>query len=445
MLHIVYGRVGSSQTRTLSFITLTSTLGSVIEWYDLFVYGALVVVLSRVFFPSPTPALSLIAALAAFVAGAAVRPFGGAVFGRLGDLVGRKFAFLLSIIVMGVGATFTGLLPTYASVGLVAPALLLIVRVLQGLALGGEYGGAAIYIAEHAPDRSRGYWTGYIQATATCGLLLSLAVVLATRVSLGQDDFLLWGWRVPFLMSSVLVVIAILLRWRLKETPIFTKLKNAGKTSDAPLRESMTNKMNLRLVFLALVVVSGSSVIWHTAQFYSMIFMQTVLNLDFLTSGLIMLPALLLGAPFFVLFGWLSDKVGRKKILLLANLSGAIALIPLYVGMRTFSSPPNIPLLATLVFLQVLLSAMAYGPLAAFLVELFPARIRYTSLSISHGVGTGDIGDGTVLIAPALVLATGNIYTGLTWSVAVPLITLLVGLRYMRETRQIKIWEEPEN
>ncbi|MBI3023753.1 MAG: MFS transporter [Thaumarchaeota archaeon] len=440
---MVYGRDGSSQTRTLSFVTVASTLGSVIEWYDLFVYGALVVVLSQVFFPSPTPALSLLAALAAFVAGAAVRPFGGAVFGRLGDLVGRKFAFLLSIIVMGVGATFTGLLPTYASVGLVAPALLLIVRVLQGLALGGEYGGAAIYIAEHAPDRSRGYWTGYVQATATCGLILSLAVVLATRVSLGQDDFLLWGWRVPFLVSSVLVVMAILLRWRLKETPIFTKLKGAKKTSDAPLRESMTDKTNLRRVLLALVLVSGSSVIWHTAQFYSMIFMQTVLELDFLASGLIMLPALLLGAPFFVLFGWLSDKVGRKKVLLLANLAGAIALIPLYVGMKTFSSPPNIPLLVALVFLQVLLSAMAYGPLAAFLVELFPARIRYTSLSVAHGVGTGDIGDGTVLIAPALVLATGNIYAGLIWSVAVPLITLSVGLRYMRETREIKIWEEP--
>ncbi|MBI2649155.1 MAG: MFS transporter [Thaumarchaeota archaeon] len=357
--------------------------------------------------------------------------------------MGREFAFLLSIIVMGVGATFTGLLPTYASVGLVAPALLLIVRVLQGLALGGEYGGAAIYIAEHAPDRSRGYWTGYVQATATCGLILSLAVVLATRVSLGQDDFLLWGWRVPFLVSSVLVVMAILLRWRLKETPIFTKLKSAKKTSDAPLRESMTDKTNLRRVLLALVLVSGSSVIWHTAQFYSMIFMQTVLELDFLASGLIMLPALLLGAPFFVLFGWLSDKVGRKKVLLLANLAGAIALIPLYVGMKTFSSPPNIPLLVVLVFLQVLLSAMAYGPLAAFLVELFPARIRYTSLSVAHGVGTGDIGDGTVLIAPALVLATGNIYAGLIWSVAVPLITLSVGLRYMRETREIKIWEEP--
>ncbi|MCS4539428.1 MAG: MFS transporter [Thaumarchaeota archaeon] len=439
----MYGRDGSSQTRTLSFVTVASTLGSVIEWYDLFVYGALVVVLSQVFFPSPTPALSLLAALAAFVAGAAVRPFGGAVFGRLGDLVGRKFAFLLSIIVMGVGATFTGLLPTYASVGLVAPALLLIVRVLQGLALGGEYGGAAIYIAEHAPDRSRGYWTGYVQATATCGLILSLAVVLATRVSLGQDDFLLWGWRVPFLVSSVLVVMAILLRWRLKETPIFTKLKGAKKTSDAPLRESMTDKTNLRRVLLALVLVSGSSVIWHTAQFYSMIFMQTVLELDFLASGLIMLPALLLGAPFFVLFGWLSDKVGRKRVLLLANLAGAIALIPLYVGMKAFSSPPNIPLLVVLVFLQVLLSAMAYGPLAAFLVELFPARIRYTSLSVAHGVGTGDIGDGTVLIAPALVLATGNIYAGLIWSVAVPLITLSVGLRYMRETREIKIWEEP--
>lgn len=441
----MHGRDGFSATSSLPFVAIASTLGSVIEWYDLFVYGSLVVVLSSVFFPSSTPALSLLAALAAFVSGAAVRPFGGAVFGRLGDLVGRKFAFLLSLIVMGVGATFTGLLPTYSSVGLLAPALLLVVRVLQGLALGGEYGGAAIYIAEHSPEGSRGYWTGYVQATATGGLILSLAVVLVTRVSLGEEDFLLWGWRVPFLLSSVLVVVAVLVRWRLKETPIFSKLKSAKKTSNAPLRESLTNKTNLRLVLLALAIVSGSSVIWHTAQFYSMIFMQTVLKLDFLTSGVIMLSALLLGAPFFVLFGWLSDRVGRKKILLLANLLGAMALVPVYIGMKAFSSPPNVPLLATLVFVQVLLSAMAYGPLAAFLVELFPARIRYTSLSVAHGVGTGDIGDGTVLIAPALVLATGNIYAGLIWSVAVPLVTLSVGLCYMRETRQTEIWKETEN
>ena len=445
MLHIVNESTGPSLSRTLPFVTVAATLGSVIEWYDLFVYGSLVVVLSQVFFPSSTPALSLLAALAAFVSGAAVRPFGGAVFGRLGDLVGRKYAFLLSIIVMGVGATLTGLLPTYASVGILAPALLLVVRVLQGLALGGEYGGAAIYIAEHVPGSSRGYWTGYIQATATCGLILSLAVVLAARVSLGQEDFLRWGWRVPFLLSSVLAVIAILIRWRLKETPIFTKLKNAKRTSDAPLRESLANKMNLKLVLLALVIVSGSSVIWHTAQFYSMIFMQTVLKLDFLSSGVVMLSALLIGAPFFVLFGWLSDRVGRKKVLLLANLIGAIALLPVYIGMKGFSNPPNLPILAALVFVQVLLSAMAYGPLAAFLVELFPARIRYTSLSVAHGVGTGDIGDGTVLIAPALALATGNIYAGLLWSVAVPLVTLSIGLHYMRETRQTKIWEEVES
>jgi len=415
-------------------VAAASVIGSVIEWYDLFVYGSLVVVLSSAFFPAHNPSVSVLYALAAFVSGAAVRPLGGAVFGRIGDRVGRKRAFLLTVVVMGIGAFLTGLLPTYSTLGILAPALLVALRMLQGLALGGEFGGATVYLAEHVPSSSRGGWTSLVQASATLGLLLSSGVVLATRLSLGQAAFTEWGWRVPFLLSSVLVFIAVGLRLRLSETPLFAEILAKGRTSKAPIREAFANKENRRALVVALVIVSGSSVIWHTAQFYSPVFMQTALKLSFSDSSLVTFTALALGAPFFVCFGWLSDRVGRKTVILLGNLLGVLFL-PIYFGMSASSGPPNLFALGGLAFLQIFVSAMVYGPLGAYLVESFPTRIRYTSLAVAYGIGTGDVGDGTLLIAPALALATGNVFAGLIWSTAVPLVTLATGLRFMKETR----------
>jgi MFS family permease len=433
-----------SSSRPIWYITAAAAVGSIIEWYDLFVYGSLVVILSRVFFPEQNPALSVLYAIAAFVAGAAVRPFGGLVFGRIGDRVGRKYAFLLTIVVMGVGAVTTGLLPTYATAGILAPLSLMTLRVIQGLALGGEWGGASIYIAEHVPDERRGYWTSFIQATATLGLLISSGVVLAIRLSLGQAAFGEWGWRIPFLLSAVLVGIAIFMRMKLKETPLFTKLKEMRNTSASPIKEAFGSKSNLKLMLVALLVVSGSSVVWHTGQFYANIYMQTTLKIDFVSSSTVTLIALAAGAPFFILFGWLSDKIGRKKILLLGSLFAAISYLPLYIGMKEFSNPPNVPVLTGLLFFQIFFSAMCYGPLSAFLVELFPAKVRYTSMSVPYGIGTGDVGDGTVLISPAIVVATGNIFSGLVWPIAIPLLTFCLGLLYLRESRETKIWKEVE-
>lgn len=419
---------------SLRFVAAASFIGSVIEWYDLFVYGSLVVVLSGAFFPAQNPSVSLLYALGAFVAGAAVRPLGGAVFGRIGDRMGRKRAFLITVVVMGACAFITGLLPTYAAVGLVAPLLLVALRVLEGLALGGEFGGATVYLAEHAPRSSRGAWTSLIQSSATLGLLLSSGVVLVVRTSLGQSAFADWGWRIPFLFSAALVLVAVWLRLRLTETPLFSELKAAGRVSEAPLRETLGEKGNLRMVAIALLVVSGSSVIWHTAQFYSSVFMQSTLRIGFADASLVTFSALALGAPFFVLFGWLSDRVGRKKVILTGNLLG-LSLIPIYEGMTAFASPPNLLALTALAFLQVFISSMVYGPLGAYLVEAFPTRIRYTSLAITYGVGTGDVGDGTLLVVPAVALATGSMLAGLVWSTAVPVAALLVGARFMKETK----------
>ena len=409
-------------------------MGSVIEWYDLFVYGSLVVFLSGAFFPAQNSSVSVLYALGAFVAGAAVRPLGGAVFGRIGDKFGRKQAFLLTVAVMGVGAVFTGLLPTYSDLGILAPTLLVLLRMTQGLALGGEFGGATVYLAEHAPPSARGFWTSMVQGSATVGLLASSGVVLATRSALGPSAFALWGWRVPFLLSSVLVLIAVWLRSRLTETPLFSSLLAEGKTSKEPLRDALTRRANLRALVIALVIVSGSSVVWHTAQFYSSIFMQTSLKLSLSDASLATFTALALGAPFFILFGWVSDRVGRKKVILAGNLL-SLLFLPIYFLMSLAAAPPNLLALSGLTFIQILLSAMVYGPLGAWLVESFPTRTRYTSLAVAYGVGTGDIGDGTLLVAPALVLAAGNIFAGLLWCTAVPLLTLAAGLAFMRETR----------
>jgi MFS family permease len=427
---------------SLRFVAAASVIGSVIEWYDLFVYGSLVVVLSGAFFPAQNPSVSVLYALGAFVAGAAVRPLGGAVFGRIGDKVGRKQAFLLTVVVMGICASLTGILPTYSVLGILAPLMLVALRVVEGLALGGEFGGATVYLAEHSPSSSRGAWTSLVQASGTLGLLLSSGVVLVTRAYLGQSAFADWGWRIPFLFSSVLVVVAVWLRLRLTETPLFSDLLASGKTSKAPLMESLGSRTNVRTLIIALVVVSGSSVVWHTAQFYSSVFIQTSLKVSFSDSSLITFTALALGAPFFVFFGWLSDRIGRKKVILAGNAFG-VTLLPIYLGMKAYANPPNIPVLVVFAFLQVLLSSMVYGPLGAYLVETFPTRIRYTSLAITYGVGTGDIGDGTLLIVPAIALATGNIFAGLIWPTVMPLVAMLVGVGFMKETRGTDLSQIP--
>ncbi|MHB1907410.1 MAG: MFS transporter [Nitrososphaerales archaeon] len=416
--------------------------GSVVEWYDLFVYGSLVVVLSSVFFPSNGGIPSILPSIGAFVAGAAVRPLGGAVFGRFGDLIGRKFAFIMTTVIMGLGSILVGFLPTYNQVGFLAPLALVLLRILQGLALGGEYGGGVLYIAENCSDRNRGLWTSFTQVASTLGLFLATVVVLFSRLYLGNAAFESWGWRIPFLAASFLLVIALAIRWRLAETALFSALKESKGTSNAPISESLAKKENLNLIVLTLLIVSGSAVVWHTAQFYTSIFMQNTLKLNILTSSEITVVALAFGSPFFVFFGWLSDRVGRLPIIFGGSVLGALAFYPTYYAINLYSRPPNISILTGLLFIQIFFSAMCYGPLGALLVETFPAKVRYTSMSISYGIGTGDIGDATLVIAPIIALALSNIYAGLIWSTLVPIFCAFIGLFFFKETRKRSIWSE---
>lgn len=430
-------------TRSLAYIVTAASAGTIIEWYDFYIFGSLAIILAGKFFPSQDPVAGFLLTLATFATGFAVRPIGAVIFGRIGDTIGRRYAFLLTITIMGSGTCLIGILPTYNMVGILAPILLVTLRLLQGLALGGEYGGAAIYVAEHVPDKKRGYWTSFIQTTATGGLILSLGVILSTRITLGEHEFGDWGWRIPFIVSILMVGAALYIRWRMKETPLFSAVKEMGKASKTPLRDSFTNKKNIKLILIALFgAVTGEAVIWYTSQFYTLYFLQTVLKVGFVTSSSIMLIAVAIGTPFFVFFGWLSDKVGRKKIITLGCLLGATTLYPIYVGIATFANPLNFPALVALVVLLMIYTSMVYGPLAAFLVELFPAKIRYTSLSVPYHIGNGLFGGFTPLIATALVLTTKNMYAGLSWPIAVAALTFVVGIVVLKETKHIKIWDE---
>ena len=436
--------------KTLRSVIVAASLGTLFEWYDFYLYGSLAVFFGSLFFPTGNETAQLLASLATFGAGFGVRPLGALVFGHLGDLVGRKYTFLITMAAMGLATACIGLLPTYASMGLVATVLLVLLRLLQGLALGGEYGGAATYVAEHVPDAKRGYYTAFIQTTATLGFFLSMGVIGTTRTLLGEEAFKSWGWRLPFLLSFVLLGISLYIRLRMAESPLFARMKKAGKSAVNPLKESFTNPLNLRYVLIALFgAAAGQGVVWYTGQFYALTFMQAVLKIEWKTAYLLMSIALFLTTPLFIFFGALSDRVGRKPIMLGGCLLGALTYVPIYMGMKHFSANGEVAYvpMVLLLMVQMVYVTMVYGPIAAFLVELFPTRIRYTSMSLPYHLGNGWFGGFLPLIATAVTASDwakntfgeGAIYTGLLYPIGICILTLIVGSVFVKETRDHRI------
>lgn len=468
-------------TGKIWMVILASSVGTMIEWYDFYIFGSLAVVLSQKFYPQGNNTFALIAYLSTFFVGFAVRPFGALFFGRIGDLVGRKYAFLVTLSIMGFGTFLIGLMPTYASAGWFAPIALIAIRVLQGLALGGEYGGAAIYVAEHVPDNKRGYWTSYIQITATLGLFLSIITVIFLQFNMSKEAFLRYGWRIPFLLSIILVMISLYIRLKMKESPIFQNIKSTGMSSAQPLKDAFTKWPNLKLVLISLLgATAGQGVVWYTGQYYALFYLQSILKVNLRTGFIIVAIALLLAMPFFTVFGALSDKIGRKKIIMAGCLLAVLTYYPIYHAMQkaagndvqTFksvvnpvtkaptltpltndavsgnlvpakeASNPNVPMLVFLVFIQVIYVTMVYAPIAAYLVEAFPANIRYSSFSLPYHIGNGIFGGLVPLIGIYVCAATGNIYSGLWYPMAVAAMTFIVGSIALKETVHVKIWHE---
>ncbi len=444
---------------TLRRVIVASSLGTLFEWYDFYLYGSLAVFFGDLFFPKGNETAALMASLATFGAGFGVRPLGALVFGRIGDRVGRKYTFLVTIVTMGLATALIGLLPTYETAGLLATALLVALRLVQGLALGGEYGGAATYVAEHVADERRGRMTSWIQTTATLGFFLSLGVIGATRAATGEAAFKQWGWRLPFLVSFALLAISVWMRLRMSESPLFAKLKREGRVAVNPLKESFTNPVNLRYVLLALFgATAGQGVVWYTGQFYALTFLQKTLLLSWQLSYGVVAGALLIGTPLFVVFGAWSDKVGRKRVMLWGMALAVVTWLPTYRAMTALANPTlagpigTLPAgaiagLVALVALQMVWVAMVYGPIAAFLVELFPTSIRYTSMSLPYHLGNGWFGGFLPLIAVALTssetvkgwLGRDAIYAGLAYPIAVCLLSLVVGGLWLRETKGHRI------
>ncbi|HEY0078533.1 MAG TPA: MFS transporter [Pyrinomonadaceae bacterium] len=470
-------------------VIAASAIGTMIEWYDFYIFGSLAAVISPLFYPKGNNTFALIAYLSTFAVGFVVRPFGALFFGRIGDLIGRKYAFLVTLLIMGGATALIGFLPTFETIGYAAPIILLLIRVLQGLALGGEYGGAAVYVAEHVPDERRGFYTSFIQITATLGLFLSLAVILIIQNTMSREAFGSWGWRLPFIISIFLVGVSLYIRLKMKESPIFQHVKSAGMTSAKPLKEAFTQWPNLKRVLISLFgATAGQGVVWYTGQFYALFYLQTILKVNATSANYVVAAALLLGMPFFVVFGALSDKVGRKWIIMLGCLLAALSYLPIYRAMErtvgtnvvtatsqrnpvtgainltpmsevggvltparevlTYTSLGNLlsdPIawkLILLIFIQVVWVTMVYGPIAAYLVEAFPAKIRYTALSLPYHIGNGVFGGLLPLIGLSVVAQTGDIYAGLYYPIVVALLTFVVGSLLLKETRHVRIWQE---
>ena len=469
----------STPTSKIWQVITASSVGTVIEWYDFYIFGSLAAIIGPVLFGTTGDfTKSLLGALAIFGVGFVVRPFGALFFGRIGDMIGRKYTFLVTLLIMG-GATFvTGLVPSYDKIGWLAPAIVLVLRIFQGLALGGEYGGAATYVAEYAPDNKRGYYTSFIQITATGGLILSILVIVITRKTLGEAAFKDWGWRIPFLLSGFLVIASYYIRRKLHESPLFAQAKAKGTTSTNPLRDSFVNPVNRRLVLIALFgVTMGQGVIFYTSQFQAYSFMNTVLKLDIVDSSTILVVAMVLATPLFIYFGSLSDRIGRKRIIMTGMICGALFTVPLFYGLKAYAGPltevtaatvdaagkavpavmkalaPNVLMMIVLTFCLVVFVTMVYGPIAAYLVELFPTSVRYTSLSVPYHIGNGVFGGFVPLIAtwigvwaaaePAGTFAKEHSsLLGLVYPVTVALICFFIGSALMKDVRNVKLMDE---
>ena len=429
--------------KELRRVVLAAAVGNVIEWYDFYIFGSLAAILSVQFFEKSHPVAALLSTIALFSVGFLIRPLGAFVFGWVGDLVGRKYTFLITLTGMGLSTALIGVIPSYAAIGLAAAWLLFFLRLIQGLCLGGEYGGAITYVAEHVSDEKRGYYTGWLQTSPTLGIVVSLAVIVGTRQVLGTEAFNAWGWRIPFLMSLLMVGIAIYIRMRLQETPIFLAMKSKQVTAINPWREAFMTR-NLKYVLIASVIVIGEGCVWYSSQFWALYFLQTVQKVDVLTSSLIVGAALLIATPTLILFGWLSDKIGRKPIILAGFLLAAATYFPLYSALGRYAVPGavNYPMAILVVAVLVSYVGMVYGPIGAFLAEYFPARIRYTSVSVPYHIGNGWGGGLVPIITTSAYLSSGSVASALAYPIIVPAVAFVFGLFFMPETRTIRIWDE---